>query len=253
MLTRLKAIQFLMSYPSVQNTQDTPTLPRTSKVSFVSVLVWICFRPSKVGAISPPTGSSTLDNPLIVLVCSDVDVYRRLSTHLDGNARRLARLKYLPHWIYLDLSNVFSSWSETWNMARFELRERDNEIMSNFEGTSSMEITRMLHEDAAHIIGLGEDIRIHIRVAENYKRAVAKIFDGQGEMRLYNIFPELFSGVSRNDAEIEKRYSLLLEFGERLDNAVESLLHMQETSNVILRQLENLLSLVSCPPLRNQT
>lgn len=113
---------------------------------------------------------------------------------------------------------MFSNWSVVWDFARNDLALRDRQTHGEKEAPPLLNLTRRLHRDAANVIALREHLRLHVSAAIKFRRYLER------------------NSKSRYYTE---------ELTQRLEDYIGNLEHHQETSQVILRQLENLLSLVS--------
>ena len=125
----------------------------------------------------------------------------------------------------MELNTTLSPWHELWNPARLELARRTSELYSGLQAQDILKITRDLHQNTASVIALREDLRLHISAAERYQQIVQGI-----RLRILDTSP------------LRQTYQTL---EERVAQTLQSMTYQQETSQVILRQFENLLSLVS--------
>ena len=153
--------------------------------------------------------------PVILTICLDPGIPYLLNRHFNGNNRRIQRLTVSPFWIFLDLGVIFSSWPEIWDFLRSRLSERTSELHSTLSTSALLEMTKDLHLETANVIALQEDLRLQISTAEKYQ-SIAE------ESRIFQ--PNIIK--------------------DRLRDYLQNLVHQKETSQLLLRQFENLIALV---------
>jgi hypothetical protein len=116
-------------------------------------------------------------------------------------------------------------------------------VNSKWNKSGLFNLTRVLHLDIANIIALKEDLRLHKTATLRYQNLLSRIH-GQEMTPVMTPF-----SVIREFGSISQQ-SLNSELRERLEDTVHDIAHQQETSEVILKQFENLLSLVCAFHLR---
>jgi hypothetical protein len=213
-----------------------------TSIKFSPILVWISW-----GVGSDDESDCTFYNrhegkaPAIFLICLDDNIPHLLESHFNGNTKRVARLRESPEWILLDLEVILLSWTDTWDLARQELVARTVDVNASWHKSDLFNLTKFLHQDIANIIALREDLRLQKTTTQRYQRLLDR-FHGQLST------PLGFTSSSSTTANFENlsSQSLELELRERLDDSLHNLSHQQDTSEVILKQFENLMSLVSC-------
>jgi hypothetical protein len=189
-------------------------------VHFTPIGTWVC--PPSV--LHEETRQSDIEpqefheQQIIALFSSSHIVKNKLDTHFNATrfAYRKDRLNDNPWWIFIDLLYLFSDWRDIWEAARSDLVVRDAETHNDIKAPPLLQLTRQLHRDTANVIALREHLRLHVSAVQNYSRLV----------------------VNRKGAG-ETHEQLM----ERTEDLLEDLKNHQETSQVILHQLENLVSL----------
>jgi len=114
-----------------------------------------------------------------------------------------------------------------------------------------LDTTRFIHQDMASIIALREDVRLLVAAYNKYKHLIRRLFPPEKPDRLDKLFPpsdgQTPGGDVQSGTALQQRSTLLElleELESRVQDAKENLEHQLETSEMIIRQLENLLSLV---------
>jgi hypothetical protein len=118
---------------------------------------------------------------------------------------------------------LFAEWSNVWGVAREELTQRSAQVYGEAEKIPVLELTRALHRDAANVISLREDLRLHWSALQKYQDVI---------WQPTPLMSELVGKGERADLE------------DNIGELSQNLQHQQESSLVIHKQLENLLSLV---------
>lgn len=212
-------MSFLATYPYLESV--APSSSVTPELEHLPVAVCVHPGPS-LAYFNRSLPSPKV--PFIVIVSFDARIGLRLNAHLTGNPHRQQRLADCPEWIYMDLNFALSPWHELWNPARLELARRTTELYSGLQAQDILKITRDLNQNTASVIALREDLRLHISAAERFQLIVQDL-----RKRVLDTSPLL------------QTYQTL---EERVAQMLQSMTYQQETSQVILRQFENLLSLV---------
>ncbi|KAF2808065.1 uncharacterized protein BDZ99DRAFT_72226 [Mytilinidion resinicola] len=118
----------------------------------------------------------------------------------------------------MDLQFVFSDWSRVWNKMRESLSKCHSQIHGDVDTPPLLDLTRKLHKDASRVIALREQLCVH-------SGAVAR-----------------FLGLVNFQAA-QAPSSQLSALKYRVKECQDVMTYQEETSQVILRQLENLFSL----------
>ncbi|OCL04689.1 hypothetical protein AOQ84DRAFT_415622 [Glonium stellatum] len=160
---------------------------------------------------------------LTLLMCIDDKVPEIISRHYRANQGRQGRVRDSPSWVFLDMFIAFSPWSEIWDLARRGLMSREGQVQGKAKASSLLQLTRDLHQDRANVIALREDLRLHIKSVQKF----VKIMSSPGEFDGL----KLVSQKKRNDMK------------NSVEDVLQNLVDQQETSEVILHQFSNLLSL----------
>ncbi|KAF5542052.1 hypothetical protein FMEXI_7656 [Fusarium mexicanum] len=161
--------------------------------------------------------------------------------------RRQDHLAKYEQRAFLDVTATFSGWPTIWTNARRELAQRHASMYSSANAVADLGTTRIIHQDMANVIALCEDLRLlnvtyakysQILNVPNSKMArINKLRTLSGRRRE--------QGQPIDEAKLKERTELV-ELENRLQDCQQNLKHQLETSEVNLRQLENLLSLVGC-------
>jgi hypothetical protein len=243
------ALAFLVNYPQVHDAsrgqksdaEETPS----AQIQFLPILCW-CSSVHRQPAGGVPSGMQTQAKriPILVLISFDGRVPQKLHDFW-GPRRRQERLNKFEQWVFLDLAATFSGWPTIWTNARLELARRHASMYSSAHAVVDLDTTRVIHQDMANIIALREDLRLFVAAYEKYQKILRRLFPGTGLGRLDKMFPHADGEATEIVSEERKGLSELLdEMEHRLQDTQQNLEHQQETSEVIIRQLENLLSLV---------
>jgi hypothetical protein len=214
-LTR-PGLNFFMQYPIVRSGQ-TEDFGLRPPIKFCPVATWM--------AASSSRADSAPQIPIAIMACRDNAIVKRLQDHLVSRNWNVEQLCSAPARIFIDLFTLLSQWSEVWRYVRHELALRDTQLQGEAKPVSVLQQTRGLHRDAANVIAMREDLRLHITAFEKFQRLVQL-----GEKRKWTI---LFAN-EKQAAELE----------EIIEECLQNLEHQRESSAVIHKQLENLLSLV---------
>ncbi|KAF2495599.1 hypothetical protein BU16DRAFT_561877 [Lophium mytilinum] len=212
----VSGLSFFINYPILPIIVKEKNEPPS--IQFIPIATWIC---SGAEALLPhlPVHTQGISDT-IFLICASPSVAMRLGDHYNGpeHRDRRRRLKDAPLWISMDLQFVFSDWSRAWNKVREDLSECHSQIHGDAGGPPLLDLTRKLHKDASRVIALREQLRVH-------SGAVAR----------------LVSLVNKQCAQAPSVQISALK--NRVIECQDVLTYQEETSQVILRQLENLLSL----------
>lgn len=209
-----------MQYPAVKQNDavDSESPSSGAKVIFRPVAVWLDTH--VFTNTSPPV------TPDIVMACRDDEVVKTLQEQCVSENWKLEHLLSGQARIFVDLFAMLAQWSDVWGHARRELALREAQLHGNARTVSVLQQTRALHRDTANVIAMREDLRLHITAFQKYRSLVRPTDSRKGLT--------LFADEDEKDA-IE----------ERIEECLQNLRHQQDSSAVIHKQLENLLSLVS--------
>jgi hypothetical protein len=209
---------FFMQYPYVHSNDPEPhtTKVKTNRIKFAPIATWI---------------STLAETTTILLVCRDEQVPKRLQSHLVSGNWQYSLLKRDPARIFIDLLILLNEWAEVWTIARQDLAQKFLQVHT--DELPLLRKTKELHRDAAEIIALREDLRLHVTAVRRF----GVILGVQGPVMiklglLYGNKMGLGHDVIQEELE------------EQLEECLQNLLHQQESAAVIHKQLENLLSLV---------
>ncbi len=111
-------------------------------------------------------------------------------------------------------------------------------MYSSVPAVLNIDTTRVLHQDTADIIALREDLRLFIAAHKSYRSLLKRLFPRSNLDQPDGALPD-----AKSTAEDRKtdRLRLLEDMEDRLQDSQLNLEHQLETSEVIVRQLENLL------------
>lgn len=206
-----------MQYPVVPTNVEQGS-STASGIKFCPVATWV--------AEASSTDSTTPTIPFILMACRDDQVVKSLQDHCVSGNWKLGRLSAAPARIFIDLFTLLGHWSDVWRTARRELALRDSQLHGKMKTLSVLEQTRALHRDTANVIAMREDLRLHIAAFQKFQSLIWS-----------------FANMKSSILYANKGHAA--EMDERIDECLQNLNHQQESSAVIHRQLENLLSLVS--------
>jgi hypothetical protein len=209
-----------MQYPYIATNDADPTKQKTTRVEFASVATWI---------------TTYYETPVILLVCRNEGIPEKLQSHLVSGNWNCALLKRDPARIFIDLLVLLTEWGEVWTIARQDLARRDLQVYT--DELPVLRKTRILHRDAAEIIALREDLRLHVTAVRRFSELVGV----RAPVLVYLGFLCGTKATSGQDAVWDELQELVAE-------CLQNLLHQQESAAVIHKQLENLLNLVKPQP-----
>jgi hypothetical protein len=129
--------------------------------------------------------------------------------------------------MFIDLFIFLAEWSDVWSLVRQELARREAELHAEARSLEVLQQTRVLHRDTSNFIAMREDLRLHITAFQKYRSLAKSLATKRSPLGI----------ADKNEQEYLE---------DRIEEYLQNLLHQQESSAVIHRQLENLLSLV-CP------
>jgi hypothetical protein len=228
-------LSFLINYVGVS--EADPRTGARASVKFTPVLIWICWGVTDADSESTFYNRRNEDAPIIFILSPDESIKIKLANHFRDNDRRLQRLQAFPEWILLDLEILLSKWTDIWDLARRELVLQNWHVNCKWRQSQLFNLIKMLHLDIANIIALKEDLRLQKSATLRFQKLLSRMH-GQPSTPLASpsSTTQRFEDVSRQffNAEIQ----------ERLEDNLYRISHQQETSEVILKQFENLLSLV---------
>lgn len=122
------------------------------------------------------------------------------------------RLQENHLWIFFDLLHIFGEWGQVWSTAKSNLMEYQRQIHDSARKMPLLDLARALHDQIANILSAREQLRVH-------ESAITRLLG--------------FTDVTA--AQV---------LTERAQEHLEDITFHEETSQVILRQLENMTSLV---------
>jgi hypothetical protein len=218
-------MSFFMQYPTLRAKPDCTTRNAPEVDSIIKFCpVATCL------ALSPITATNgTQSIPLIAMSCRDREIVKVLQDHCVSGNWTLDQLSACPARIFVDLFIMLAQWSDVWRCARQELSLRDAQLHGEVRGSSVLQQTRALHRDTANVIAMQEELRLHISAFEKFKTL-------------------LHTQETRGGVGLCGRSSDKMELEQGVDDCLKNTQHYQESSAVINRQLENLLSLVRSQP-----
>ncbi|ORY14455.1 hypothetical protein BCR34DRAFT_560453 [Clohesyomyces aquaticus] len=198
-----QCMNFFMQYPLVEKT--------TSNLKFCPVATWVY--------------ASRSSAPAVLMVCRDDEVPNRLQEQCVAANWKLKRLSTAPCCIFLDLFEFLAEWPGVWRSARHQLTRTNTELHASTNKVDVLQQTRALHSDTANVIALREDLRLHITAFQKYRSLISALA-AKGSLFV------------PSPVEDDMEY-----LEDRTEQCLQNLFHQQESSAVIHRQLENLLSL----------
>jgi len=196
--------------------------------------------PGMPGMPGEPQSASANERVSVVVLVSFDEVVPQKMGEFWRLPYRQDRLWSFEQWAFLDIAAAFLHWPEVWTRARLELGRRHAAMYSTTNPVIDLDTTQTIHQDMSNIIALREDLRLFIAACENMKYTMDRQFPGTGRARLAKRWPLLRA----TGFDEEETYRLFEEMEYRLQYIQRNHQHQQETSEVIIRQLEILLSLV---------
>ncbi|CVK91477.1 uncharacterized protein FMAN_09571 [Fusarium mangiferae] len=244
-----RSVAFLANYPQVQGASRSQRGPKDditpARVNFLPILCWCSSVERQVAGSQQDTQKIA-----IVVTISFHECVPEKMGEFWSIGRRQDRLAKFEQWAFLDLAATFSGWPTIWTNARRELAQRHASMYSSANAVANLGTTRIIHQDMANVIALREDLRLFIAAYAKYSQILRRMFPNSKMARINKM--RSLAGRRRNegqpmdDAELKEStelLELLAELENRLQDSQQNLEHQLETSEVILRQLENLLSL----------
>ncbi|KLP19531.1 Uncharacterized protein LW94_5776 [Fusarium fujikuroi] len=244
------AVALLANYPQVQAASHSQRRPKDditpAQVNFLPILCWC-------SSVERPITGSQQDTQRIAIVVT-ISFHECVPEKMGefwSIGRRQDRLAKFEQWAFLDLAATFSGWPTIWTNARRELAQRHASMYSSANAVADLGTTRIIHQDMANVIALREDLRLFIAAYAKYSQILRRMFPNSKMARINKM--RSLTGRRRNEGqpmddaalkESTELLDLLAELENRLQDSQQNLEHQLETSEVILRQLENLLSLV---------
>lgn len=182
-----------------------PYLIDTNLIGFLPIATWIC--------LSPPTDSTDEANIIIIIICTSPIVGRLVGSHYSSAyEKRWMRLQQNPLWIFADLLYIFGAWGKVFNTMKHNLSKYQSQIYGNSGRGALLDLARTLHGEIAKILSVREQLRVHKSAITRFQR---------------------LNGVTT-----------IPKLAKRAQEQPEDIAFHEETSAVILRQLENMTSLV---------
>lgn len=219
----LVGLTFFLQYPVIER----QTLPKKIQANGEDqVEVKLCPVATWIGSSSDFSDPMNSGIPVIGIVCRDERIVKILQDQCVSGNWSISQLSGCPGRIFVDLFIMLSQWSKVWRWARHELAVRDAQLHGEKASMDILTQTRALHRHTANVIAMREELRLHIAAF--------------GKLLVLLNAPENRSLKELFGKEHEAR-----ELYEKLEECWVNLSHHQESSAVIIRQLENLLSLVS--------
>ncbi|CZR42748.1 uncharacterized protein FPRO_10051 [Fusarium proliferatum ET1] len=244
-----RSVAFLANYPQVQAASHSQGGPKDditpAQVKFLPILGWC-------SSVERPITGSQQDTQRIAIVVT-ISFHECVPEKMGefwSIGRRQDRLAKFEQWAFLDLAATFSGWPTIWTNARRELAQRHASMYSSANAVADLGTTRIIHQDMANVIALREDLRLFIAAYAKYSQILRRMFPNSKMARINKM--RSLTGRRRKEGQpmdnVELKEStelleLLAELEIRLQDSQQNLEHQLETSEVILRQLENLLSL----------
>lgn len=149
----------------------------------------------------------------IFIICTDSAVGRLLDSHYSVTEnRRWTRLRENNLWIFPDLLHIFNGWGQIWNTTKRNLAEYQYQIHDSAGTTPLLDLARAVHDEVAKTLSAQEQLRVHKSSIKRFLR-----------------FTEAMAAQTLT---------------EMTHDRLEDIDFHEETSQVILRQLENMTSLV---------
>ncbi|CAI7615139.1 unnamed protein product [Penicillium pancosmium] len=216
--------------------QDLPEIPSANKdagipsnafsytgIEYYQIATWILQAPGGGQTIESP---SPLAETNIWLFCTNHGVPKRLSDHYfnGDNSTRWVRLQNQPLWIFADILHVFGDWTQVLNGMSQKLGKYHRQIYHPENMPPLRNLTRELHNEAADVQWLRKQLRVH-------SAALTRL--------IY-----LNACVISEDSTQRMQYLA----GRRLQAHLEDIQYHEETSQDVIRQLENMINLVILPP-----
>ncbi|KAF5560724.1 homeobox transcription factor [Fusarium phyllophilum] len=243
------AVAFLANYPQVQGAGRSQGGPKDestpAQVNFLPILCWC----SSVERLVAGSQHSTKKTAIVVTISFHECVPEKMGEFWSIE-RRQDRLAKFEQWAFLDLAATFSGWPTIWTNARRELAQRHASMYSSTNAVTDLSTTRIIHQDMANVIALREDLRLSIAGYAKYNQILRRMFPNNKMARINKMLTltgtRRTEGQPMDEAELKERtemVELLAELENRVQDSQQNLEHQLETSEVILRQLENLLSL----------
>ncbi|ETS74792.1 hypothetical protein PFICI_13276 [Pestalotiopsis fici W106-1] len=186
----------------------------------VRVFYWAC----EAGGIN-----SHPDRPIIVVCVETRDpglglehrLEKELENHLLFNQRRWDRLEQSLHWIAVDLFFIYNRWDEVLGAITDTVANTD--ILVYLRSLPTMILARSIHRNIGTLIELSEYIYLHEAVSQQIKDAVGRSANQKAKEQEGNQAPR----------HLEKR----------LGEIELHLQHVKSTTEIMQKQLENLLAL----------
>ncbi|VZH95771.1 unnamed protein product [Fusarium fujikuroi] len=246
-----RSVALLANYPQVQAASHSQRRPKDditpAQVNFLPILCWC-------SSVERPITGSQQDTQRIAIVVT-ISFHECVPEKMGefwSIGRRQDRLAKFEQWAFLDLAATFSGWPTIWTNARRELAQRHASMYSSANAVADLGTTRIIHQDMANVIALREDLRLFIAAYAKYSQILRRMFPNSKMARINKM--RSLTGRRRNEGqpmddaalkESTELLDLLAELENRLQDSQQNLEHQLETSEVILRQLENLLSLTA--------
>lgn len=209
----------LLNFPSCAVPSNASSYAGTE---YYQIATWI---------LQAPGGGQTVESPRplhetnIWLICTNHGVPKRLSEHyFNGeNPTRWVRLRNQPLWIFADILHVFGDWTQVWNGMNQKFGNYHRQIYQPENMPPLRNLTLELHNEAADVQWLRKQLRVH-------SAALTRL--------LY-----LGACVTSEDSTQRRQDPA----GRRLQAHLEDIKYHEETSQDVIRQLENMINLVIIP------
>jgi hypothetical protein len=198
-----------MNYPFAFPHVEASQQDRSTAIGFLPIGAWIC-------SSSVLRHSQGGHKTMIFLICASSFVPQIIIDHYAAaDQRRWTRLQEQPLWIFADLLHVFGAWGQIWNTTKQNLAVYHQEVHGYPRARPLLDLTRGLHNETAKILSVREQLRVHSSALTRFLHL--------------------------------KDVTAAQELAERAQEHLEDISYHEGTSQVILRQLENLMSLVPSP------
>lgn len=163
--------------------------------------------------ICPSSADKSAGEASVLIICTNPVIGRLVDSHYSSAYdKRWMRLQENHLWIFFDLLHIFGEWGQVWSTAKSNLMEYQRQIHDSARKMPLLDLARALHDQIANILWAREQLRVH-------ESAITRLLG--------------FTDVTA--AQV---------LTERAQEHLEDITFHEETSQVILRQLENMTSLV---------
>ncbi|CEL05768.1 hypothetical protein ASPCAL06883 [Aspergillus calidoustus] len=156
--------------------------------------------------------ASTDAKKAAIVICSSAIVPQRLALHYCAACKkRWGRLQEDLLWICADLLRLFADGTQVLHTVKQNMTTYHYQIHGDTKTLSLLGLTKRLHKDTAKMITLREQLRVHLSELMRLLRPL--------------------------------NFSVAGDLAMRIQDHADAVMYHKETSDVILRQLENMMSL----------